>query len=169
MQIDRFPCKFDSYSIGINFGGWWPLQHHGKLGICANEDKRTRFNAFWYLSLYPPSNMAPIRGWWALYPESYTLRDGLIGKNSLPSIEWTEKVIGTSVWDSIVKWNRNQFAKYKWLMSWHFSRSHLICGTINFQIVSYLGGVHSVGLEMFFYVFHSKKIFSASNTFSIVT
>ena len=87
MQIDRFPCKFDSYSIGINFGGWWPLQHHGKLGICANEDKRTRFNAFWYLSLYPPSNMAPIRGWWALYPESYTLRDGLIGKK-IPYLQW---------------------------------------------------------------------------------
>ena len=88
-------------------------------------------------------------------------------KKSLPSMEWTQKVIGTS--ELRLKWNRNQFAKYKWLMSWHFSRSHLICGTINFQIVSYLGGVHSVGLELFFFVFHSKNIFSASNTFSIVT
>ena len=89
-------------------------------------------------------------------------------KKSLPSMEWTQKVIGTS--ELRLKWNRNQFAKYKWLMSWHFSRSHLICGTINFQIVSYLGGVHSVGLELFFFVFHSKDIFfSASNTFSIVT
>ena len=30
MQIDRFPCKFDSYSIGINFGAAAP-----ELGICA--------------------------------------------------------------------------------------------------------------------------------------
>ena len=93
-------------------------------------------------------------------------------------MDWLEKKFLTfngmdtkSNWTSELrlKWNRNQFAKYKWLMSWHFSRSHLICGTINFQIVSYLGGVHFVGVELFSFVFHSKNIFSASNTFSIVT
>ena len=49
MQIDRFPCKFDSYSIGINFGlpKVKPKKPANKAdrgnewGFAPNEDKKT--------------------------------------------------------------------------------------------------------------------------------
>ena len=50
MQIDRFPCKFDSYSIGINFGLPKVKRKAARLqepmkakewGFAPNEDKKT--------------------------------------------------------------------------------------------------------------------------------